>query len=388
MSSRHQKMLVLVLVSCLVLGTLIALDRLYVDQRVNTDPATDHTDNQLYIKRAQTILDGRLLYRDVETQTPPLINYLLVPPVALGGSPLAFEIYFSAFVVLAVLALFAALSRLDEKKALWAALAFLFIPTTLVTPTLARQDESIVVFFFLLPPLLMYISRNRHLYALFSALGIWLKMHSVFLVPPLLLKSNRRQALREMVVMAGVSLAVTLPFFVLAFDHFMWHLRFYLLGEGDESLQGISLWRILDSQGYTVPSLLLIGVMGIALLAIYYHSYRHHLDIWKTVALTLIAYCVLYPKIHYEYFLILFAVLIPLLIESKKMVRLTYGMAALSGITLLIEQRYLDWGTATVHSEVMIVLAGLCMVALDVLLVLVFRHLLTTRTWLDGKPLF
>ncbi|MDD5778154.1 MAG: hypothetical protein PHU95_01735 [Candidatus Thermoplasmatota archaeon] len=381
-------MLVLLLVACLALGGLTAADRLYVDRAVNTDPATDHTDNQLYVQRAQTILDGELLYRDVETQTPPLINYLLVPPVALGGSPLAFEIYFSFFIALTVLALFAVLSRLDEKKALWVALAFLFVPTTLVTPTLARQDESIVVFFFLLPLLLMYVSRSRHLYALFAALGIWLKMHSVFLVLPLLLKSNRRQALQEMGVMAGVSLAVTLPFFLLALDQFVWHLRFYLLGEGDEALQGISLWRILESQGYAVPSLLLIGVMGTALLVIYYHSYRYRLGIWKTVALTLLAYFVLYPKIHYEYFLILFAVLIPLLIESKKMMGMTYGMAALSGITLLIEQRYLDWGTASAHDAVMVALAGLCMAALDVLLVLTFRHLLTTRTWLDGKPLF
>ncbi|HDS59198.1 MAG TPA: hypothetical protein ENN54_02750 [Thermoplasmatales archaeon] len=381
-------MLVLLLVACLALGGLTAADRLYVDRAVNTDPATDHTDNQLYVQRAETILEGKLLYRDVETQTPPLINYLLVPPVALGGSPLAFEIYFSAFIVLTVLALFAALSPIDERRALWVALAFLFVPTTLVTPTLARQDESIVVFFFLLPLLLMYVSRSRHLYALFAALGIWLKMHSVFLVPPLLLKSNRRQTLKELGVMAGVSLVVTLPFFVLALDQFVWHLRFYLLGEGDEALQGISLWRILEFRSYAVPSLLLIGAMGIALLAIYYHSYRHRLGVWKTVALTLLAYFVLYPKIHYEYFLILFAVLIPLLIESKKMMGMTYGMAALSGITLLIEQRYLDWGTASAHDAVMVALAGLCMAALDVLLVLTFRHLLTTRTWLDGKPLF
>ncbi|MBS3772881.1 MAG: hypothetical protein KGY55_01625, partial [Candidatus Thermoplasmatota archaeon] len=113
----RKKMLVLLLLATLLLSAFITVDRLYVDPAVNTDPSTDHTDNQLYIQRAQTILDGRLLYRDVDTQTPPLINYLLVPPVAAGGSALAFEIYFSMFIVLTALSLYHFLSRIDDRKA-------------------------------------------------------------------------------------------------------------------------------------------------------------------------------------------------------------------------------------------------------------------------------
>lgn len=388
MSSLQYSMLLLTLLASLVLGTLIVADVLYVDEAVNTNPVTDHTDNELYIQRAESIIAGKLLYRDVETQTPPLINYLLVPPVAFGASALAFELYFSSFIIMTTLALFWVLSRIDEALAFRASLAFLLVPTTLITPVFARQDESIVVFFILLPVLMVYVSRSRNGYSVLTALGVWIKMHSIFLIPPLLLKSRRQQLFQELAIMGTITLAITVPFFVLAFNEFAWHLRFYLLGEGDNTLQGISLWRIMDAESIGVPSLLLIGIMGVILLIIYKWSYRHNAGIWKTVALTLIIYFIMYPKVHYEYFLILFAILIPLLIESKKAVGMLYGISVLSGITLLIEQRYLDWQVAVAHDSIMITLAALCMVAIDIMLIFLFRELLMTRNWLDRKPLF
>jgi len=388
MSSLQCYMLLLTFFASLVLGTLIASDVLYIDEAINTDPVTDHTDNELYIQRAESIMAGKVLYRDVETQTPPLINYLLVPPVAFGASALAFEVYFSSFIVMTTLALFWVLSRIDEALAFRTSLAFLLIPTTLITPIFARQDESIVVFFVLLPVLMVYVTSSRKGYSLLTALGVWIKMHSIFLIPPLLLKSRRQQLVQELAILGTVTLVITVPFFVLAFNEFVWHLRFYLLGEGDRILQGISLWRIMESESIGVPSLLLIGIMGIIFLSIYKWSYRHNAGIWKTVAMTLIVYFVMYPKIHYEYFLILFAILIPLLIESKKAVGMLYGISMLSGIALFIEQRYLDWQVVSAHDSIMVSLAALCMIVIDILLIFIFRDLLMTKNWLDRKPLF
>lgn len=384
--SHRKKLLVLLLLATLLLSLFITADRLYVDAAVNTDPATDHTDNQLYIQRAQTILDGQLLYRDVDTRTPPLINYLLVPPVAAGGSALAFEIYFATFIILATLSLYHFLSRIDDKKAFTGALAFVLLPSTSVIPTFARQDEAIVVLFFLLPLLAMAVSRRRWLYSAGAALGVWIKMHSLFLIPPFLVR-ERRQALKHVVVMAAVSLAATLPFLLLAFDEFVWHLKFYLLGQGEASLQGISLWRILDSQGVGVPQLGLIAVMGIGFFAVYYLGYRKDLGVWKTVGLTLLLYFLLYPKIHYEYYLMLFGLLAPYVIESRRMVAGLFGISLLSGATLLIEQRYLDWGTAAAHGPLFIGLAAVCMLAINGILVLLFHYVVTHETWLDREPL-
>ena len=382
----RKKMLVLLLLSLLLLSIFITADRFYVDAAVNTDPATDHTDNQLYIERAQTILDGNLLYRDVDTRTPPLINYLLVPPVAAGGTALAFEIYFSMFIVLTTLSLYHYLSRVDDQKAFYGALAFLLLPSTLVIPSFARQDEAIVVLFFMLPLLAMTVSRRRWLYSAGAALGVWIKMHSVFLIPPFLIR-ERRHMLRHVAVMAIVSLAATLPFLILAYDEFMWHLRFYLLGQGEKTLQGISLWRILDSQGVAVPKTGLIIIMGILFLAVYIMAYRRSLGVWKTVALTLLIYFVVYPKIHYEYYLVLFGLLSPYVIESRRMTAGLFGISLLSGATLLIEQRYLDWGTTAAHDGLFIALAAICMLAIDVILVVLFRYIAGHETWLDREPL-
>jgi len=387
LSSKKSMLVTLLVISSVLLSALIFIDRVYIDNAVNTDPSTDHTDNQLYIQRARTILRGKLLYRDVDTQTPPLINYLLVPPVYFGASPLAFEIYFSIFTILTVLAIFHFLSYINGRKAFLSAIAFLLVPTTLVVPTFARQDEAIVAFFFILPLILAFENKNGYAYTFLSSIGVWIKMHSIFLIPPIFLKLKGKEMLKHIAIILAVSAAVTVPFILAAFDQFTWYLKFYFLGKGGK-LEGISLWRILDSQGYAVPKIVLIAVMVLSFLAIYYISYKKKFGIWKTVSLTFILYFIIYPKIHYEYFLMLFALLVPYLIENKKMILMLYAISLLSGGTLLIEQRYLDWAVDSYYSAAFISVAAASMLAIDVILVFVFIHIFAGKTWLDKEPFF
>jgi len=377
--NRRKKIIFLIILSSLILSSLILIDQIFIDKAINNDPSTDHTDNQLYIKRARTILEGSLLYRDVDTQTPPLINYLLVPPVYFGGSPLAFEIYFSLFIIITVISIYYFLSPIDEKKAFLSAIAFLFVPTTLFVPTFARQDEAIVVFFFLLP-LLLLVRNKKYAYTFFSSLGVWIKMHSIFLIPPLLLKSKKRDLLNHIFIIIVVSLVITIPFLILAFKEFIWHLKFYFLGEGGK-LEGISFWRILDSQGYGIPNIILISLFIISLLSVYFISYKKNYSTWKIICLTLFLYFILYPKIHYEYFIMLFAIFVPYFIENKKSIAILYTISILSGATLLIEQRYLDWKIATYASNVFIPLALIFMISIDILLILLFLE--DRESWLE-----
>lgn len=377
--NRRKKIIFLIILSSLILSSLILIDQIFIDKAINNDPSTDHTDNQLYIKRARTILEGSLLYRDVDTQTPPLINYLLVPPVYFGGSPLAFEVYFSLFIIITVISIYYFLSPIDEKKAFLSAIAFLFVPTTLFVPTFARQDEAIVVFFFLLP-LLLLVRNKKYAYTFFSSLGVWIKMHSIFLIPPLLLKSKKRDLLNHIFIIIVVSLVITIPFLILAFKEFIWHLKFYFLGEGGK-LEGISFWRILDSQGYGIPSIILISLFIISLLFVYSISYKKNYSTWKIICLTLFLYFILYPKIHYEYFIMLFAIFVPYFIENKKSIAILYTISILSGATLLIEQRYLDWKIATYASNVFIPLALIFMISIDILLILLFLE--DRESWLE-----
>lgn len=370
----------ILLLSILILSSMIIMDTLFIDKNVNTNPSTDHTDNQLYIERAETILKRGILYKDVVTKTPPLINYLLLPPVILGASPLAFEIYFSIFIVLTVLSIYHFLSKIDEKKAYLSAILFLLIPTTMATPTLCRQDESIVVFFFILPLLILYSTGKEKTYSLLASIGVWIKMHPIFLIPPFLLKKKGKELMIHIVIILAVSLVIILPFLILAGNKFLWFLKFYIFGEG-EKLQGISLWRLLDANGISIPSIFLIGIMGVAILIIYAKFYRE--GIWKCILLSLIAYFILYPKIHYEYFLMFFALSIPYMVEDKKNILLLYAIALLTGITLLIEQRYLDWKTMEVASWFFIPLAILSMLMVDIIMLHLFRHISRENFWLD-----
>jgi len=369
----------LLLMSILTLSLMISLDILFIDRSINTDPSTDHTDNALYIQRAKTIPEGGLLYRDVETKTPPLINYLLIPPVFFGASPLAFDVYFSIFIILTVISLYYFLSKVDRKRAKLAAIAFLFLPTTLATPTLCRQDESIVVFFFVLPLLLLYFNGKKIWYSLLSTLGVWIKMHSVFLFPPFLIK-ERRDILKHITAIISLSIPIILPFLFFAFNDFVWFLKFYLLGEGEE-LQGISLWRLLDASGIHIPSPLLITAMLFGFMAIYIKF--HHFPLWKTILLTIILYFILYPKIHYEYFLMLFVLSIPYLIEEKRSIFLLYLISFLTGITLIIEQRYLDWKVIETGKEFFVSVAILAMISVDFILAYLFHHVANSKSWLD-----
>ena len=68
----------------------------------------EHKDLDIFRDRAKTILDGDMLYRDTEhvTLSPPLINYLFVPAVLLGNTPLIWTLWFAVFIFSSSLILF------------------------------------------------------------------------------------------------------------------------------------------------------------------------------------------------------------------------------------------------------------------------------------------
>lgn len=365
-----------------MLSLLISLDVTVIDKSINDNPLTDHTDNQLYIERAKTILNGGLLYRDVITKTPPLINYLLVPPVYFGASPLSFEIYFSIFIMLTVVSIYYFLSAINKKLAYKSSLLFLFIPTVLASSTFCRQDESIAVFFFIFPLLLLYGMEKKFFYSIFSSIGVWIKMHPLFLIPPFLIKQNRREILKHSLIMVSISLVIVMPFLIFAFDEFTWFLKFYFFGEGEE-LQGISLWRIISAFGFSIPSIFLILLLFIFLIATYIKFYRSSL--WKMVLISLIGYFMLYPKIHYEYYVILFAVAIPYLAENRRNVIMIYSISILTSITLLIEQRYLDWKTTDYAYGFFVSIALVCMIGVNAILTYLLFHISKEISWLDKR---
>ena len=77
----------------------------------------------------------------------------------------------------------------------------------------------------------------------------------------------------------------------------------------------------------------------------------------------------------------LFAIFVPYFIENKKSIAILYTISILSGATLLIEQRYLDWKIATYASNVFIPLALIFMISIDILLILLFLE--DRESWLE-----
>ncbi|HNU35146.1 MAG TPA: hypothetical protein PKJ15_00980, partial [Methanomassiliicoccales archaeon] len=98
--SPERKLLLYGAIALLVYGTMIVVDNAFLMAAI--DPDLSHPDMDVYRARTQTILDGGLLYRDVHTETPPIINYLLVPGQLLGGAEhdWVWSAYFSLFAFL------------------------------------------------------------------------------------------------------------------------------------------------------------------------------------------------------------------------------------------------------------------------------------------------
>ncbi|MFQ6100126.1 MAG: glycosyltransferase 87 family protein [Anaerolineae bacterium] len=148
-----------------------------------------------WIARAETIVSGGLLYRDVFTTTPPLINLLLVPPALVSGlfghvnpwATLSFMTYFSLFNLFTAYALL--FTTRDREEGYRAALYFLFNPLTFGNSLLRRQDEPILAFFFSLA--LLFLLHRRHWKAS-AVIGLTLlvKLSGALMIPIAFLRTR------------------------------------------------------------------------------------------------------------------------------------------------------------------------------------------------------
>ena len=97
----RQRLLTLLLISVLVYGGLILMDGLLLRSFIDQNFANS-SDLSIFQERARLILNGGMIYRDVPygsfpVESPPLINYLFLPPQLAGGEWWAYEIWFSLF---------------------------------------------------------------------------------------------------------------------------------------------------------------------------------------------------------------------------------------------------------------------------------------------------
>jgi len=309
-----RRILTIVMLSILLNMTAFALDIFYFHKFVGVTPYK--SDCQIFIERAKTVLEGKLLYRDVPTYTPPLINYIMALPVSISSSCYSLEIFFSIFNVLSSLLIYYAISKYSEKLAFYSAILYSIHPLTYIT-SIGVQDEPITVFFILLS-LYFLINNRRNIAAVFIGLGIWVKIFPGLLLPILLMKDeSNKERVYHVAIISVISIIVTLPFLIFAFDDFLKFFIFYTIGYG--KVIGISPWHsIYYLYGSPILKYITLALLLFGLSMIYAWIWKKKYDAWMGTLLVMIIFFIFYRKIHGNYFLYIFSLLSPFYFVNKK----------------------------------------------------------------------
>lgn len=275
-----------------------------------------------WLERSETILTGGALYRDVFTTTPPITNYILVPPAVVSGlfdhlnpwSTLSFMVYFSLFNLFTALVIL----HMPEKRTvgLYAAILFLLNPLTFGNTVLRRQDESIIVFFIAVS--LYFLLKSQHMKAA-AAIGVSMlvKLSGAIVLPVAFLHTRKWVYL---IVPFVIFFLVFAPFLALAGrDAMVWDVT-QERREHPFQFRGVSLgalWNSFHDVSQHVPldvySIILILGVALAFLFIAWKRFGYLEDISILLAVIFI----LSPKMHTGYFSILALTLAPLLRTYK-----------------------------------------------------------------------
>jgi uncharacterized membrane protein len=307
----------------------------------------------------------------VHTETPPIINYALTIPVMLGGSLLAYQVFFALCNIAAALLLYNVLRRWGEEKGSMVALLYLMNPFTLYHATFNPQDEPLVLLFFLLPLAFFLVGRfNRSAVAL--GVGIWAKMFPLLMLPLFMIqRMDPRTRLQAIGLIAAVSALIIVPFLVIAAADATWFLRFYFLGVGEEGSGGVSLWHFLNQIGLKPPSIVMLGLVGLAVIGGYWYAYRREWETWRTLTLVVCLFFLVYPKIHSGYFLLPLVLLLPYIVNDIKL----YGLTFLLFGTVIATFKFAD-GTISPDGGMIAVPILLTLITDLILIFLVHRTVL------------
>lgn len=283
------------------------------------DPSIEsHPDIPFYQFRTSAILDGQVPYLDFDTESPPLIMYLMIPAAVLGNSLLAYAVMFSGYAFITAGLLYALVRRKNEVRGLVAAAFFLFNPITWATAVIFIQDEIIVTLFYALPILLLLVNKSTWSASL-TVLGTMTKVFSIVLVPLVIMKQQGRARIQAIVAAGATLLALAVPFIILAGKDFLFFLDYYASQSGtDGQNEGISIWRFLHDAGLSVPGLLLQSLFAAGTLIILYIIWKRDIEPVRSGFLLLMPFFLFFPKIFTCYFIIPFSILCLLSWEDRR----------------------------------------------------------------------
>ena len=275
-----------------------------------------------WIARAETIVSGGLLYRDVFTTTPPLINFLLVPPALVSGlfdhrnpwATLSFMTYFSLFNLFAAYALL--YMAQDREEGYRSALYFLLNPLTFGNSLLRRQDESILVFLFSLA--LLFLVHRRHWQASVAiGLTLLVKLSGTLVIPVAFLRTRDWRYLVIPFLVFGVVFA---PFLIAAGRSAV----FWDVTKRDTQhpfqFDGVSLgalWARAHEGRPPVNLAIYSVIMGIGVVTVLALIAWKPLGLLEDLTLLIAVVLLLSPKLHCGYFSMLVLMMAPLLCKYR-----------------------------------------------------------------------
>jgi len=362
----QRKLLFIIIVSILIQGSLIAIDN-WAFQSI--DGYQRSPDIPIFRHRAETILKGGLLYRDVHTETPPVVNYVMTIPVLFGGSYLAFQIFFSMCNIAVSMLLFYTFNNRTEKGASLLALFYVIHPFSWFHSTLDCQDEPLILLLFIIPIYLLLKSKYLES-ATAAGIGIWAKMWPLLLCPLYLIKGKKWMSRFTAILhILFLSIIIIGPFLLLAPEESTWFLRFYFLGVEGEGSGGISLWHFLDQRGMMPPSMLLGSTVMVLVLGLYLWADKEDWGVWKTITVVMTVFFVLYPKIHSGYYLIPLVLLMPYMLKDARYAILSFLMFT----TVFTAFKFSD---GTIHPDGVLILVPICCALItNMLLLLALKDL-------------
>jgi len=319
--SPQRRVFLLILVWALFFGALIALDALFLRNYLNSTIG-EVIDISFYRERTEGILNGLWLYRDIQCESPPLIDYLMIPAELAGGSDIAYQIWFSIFILLTSLTLYWALRRFDDVKAFWVALIFLFVPVSTIETVFGIQDEAIVFYIFILSILLAVIGRLRWS-TVAMTVGIWTKLINVFLLPFLLMaEKTRRGRFIVLGIVIGLTLIVCIPFMIVSPEEFLSFPSYYFLrsGTAENPTSNLNIWDFLSMGGLHLPSwFFLVLIAGVMIFA-YYLGLKKNRSLLEGMLIVLVAFILIYPRTTASYYTLPIALLLIWGVENRWLV--------------------------------------------------------------------
>ncbi len=307
------------------------------------------TDIPTYNRRASIILEGKNPYEETRTGPPPLIHFFFIPatlltaPIEVGGAFLSFNIYFSLFVLLDSLLLFYSIKSIDESKAYLSSVIFILNPITIFT---VHQDEPIVAFLMILP-LFLFMRGRKYTSSLSIGLGTVAKIWTAFWIPVIMTcKVFKKIKCLITIILSGLS--VLLLFTLIWGEKVLWFLTFYGGTASKANLGGISFWnyglKMLKLDGSLLPTgIILMGIVLLELL-VRYLAWKKEWGPISTIVSFLAVFLAFYPKVHWEYILLLLPFLSILASEKDVYLGLFYAITIIASVTMFLGSLNEEYG--------------------------------------------